>query len=289
MRLYVQGGLGNQLFQLAFADYLLAAGRHVKLDISLLDHPPSGTTPRAFAIGDLLRDEPLVSHPSGVRRVQFVLPVLTRLGLGYVEDFGGDWRRLGKRHTLVREAIGYFQDPQLVEEVWPSLAERFARAPRWMPILTAPVKARVCLHYRLGDYVGSGHHGVTHPSYFEEAVRGFCANGGPREVVVVTDSPALATQLLSGLDTRLGCSVSIADGVSEMADLHCLATSSHVVISNSSFSWWGGYFASKKGATVVAPSPWFVGGDSRLADVPGWRVRARDVVDMSPIDRRVSE
>jgi hypothetical protein len=37
-----------------------------------------------------------------------------------------------------------------------------------------------------------------------------------------------------------------------------MASSSHVILSNSTLAWWGGFIASKRGASVIIPRPFYI-------------------------------
>jgi hypothetical protein len=52
-----------------------------------------------------------------------------------------------------------------------------------------------------------------------------------------------------------------------MIDLHLMSSCSHHIISNSSFSWWAAWLASGQKKTVIAPTKWIFGIDSRGAGI----------------------
>ncbi|CAN5632052.1 alpha-1,2-fucosyltransferase [soil metagenome] len=279
----LQGGLGNQLFQLAAG---LVVGQRWDRPVLWSDYwlrnPEAGETPRAYALDGLLRPDELISARTG--RHGWVTDRL--LSSRVVERRTDDdaLARVG-RWTVV--LAGYLQRLSYAEEAWPLLRERFASSPhahhrRLVAAEPAPYGA---LHYRLGDYVTNAHtnavHGVTSPDYFASVVREKSSTLGLDDWVLVSDEPAQALQLLRSTDLPSGTRLRPAEGSGEWDDLVTLACARACVISNSSFSWWGAFIGGRSRPTdVVAPRPWNV--DLAAAEPtlfpPGWERHDRTVM-----------
>ena len=72
---------------------------------------------------------------------------------------------------------------------------------------------------------------------------------------IVSDQPALARQLLEVATPKL--KLNYLRGTSEIEDLSLISHSRGIVMSCSSFSWWGARLASINSSTqVVAPTNW---------------------------------
>ena len=257
------GGLGNQLFQLAGGiEIAKVSGRPVKLSTDLLDLPATaGTTKRYLGISELLR-------PAEVLDRNFVSGI-TRLGFS----------RFGKSSTnLVEESLqedvtkrvvnttryvqGYFQNWEIVERSWPELEKRFQNSDSFSQTITNPVEQRIAVHMRYGDYrtnhQARAFHGLTDPSYFVESISLALEKGEKPEVLILSDEPDHAFKELSaaGLDKEL--KIEFGNSKDQLGDLALMASSTTVVTSNSSFSWWGSWIASQRsGANVYMPTPWF--------------------------------
>jgi hypothetical protein len=100
----------------------------------------------------------------------------------------------------------------------------------------------VIIHYR--DYAGGGHtawHQLAR-EYYKKALTFFPT----KRVIVVTDNIVAAKNTI-GLDCEY-----IKNSVIE--DFYVLTQAKHLVMANSTFSWWGAYLSNAK---TIAPRLWF--------------------------------
>lgn len=174
-------------------------------------------------------------------------------------------------------AHGYFQNHTFVREAAPELLFRFRNAPAFQSVFAAGQK-RIGVHVRCGDYMSNrknrARYGVLSPDYYLRATRYLSEISGSRSVVIVSDEPGTAWQLVGEPLKRLsGFSVEMSVGT--LTDDFCtLAESQSVVISNSTFSWWAAWIAhSLREVQVVVPDPWYLDKTIRSDGLqyPGWR------------------
>lgn len=282
----LQGGLGNQLFQLAAG--LVIGDRHpdktVRYSDYWLDNPVRGETSRALAIGELLGDQELItSHTARAGGPA------DRLLRRRVIERSADDDALERVSSHTRVVAGYFQRLSYVQQAWPALRQRLAssREASHRVMFRPPVRDFGAVHYRLGDYVtnvnANSHHGATGPDYFAHVIRDGVENSGITDWVVVSDDQAQALELLRSVDLPRHTNLVTPESVGEWSDLAVLASARVCAISNSSFSWWGAFIgASSRRTHVVAPRPWFAdAAQSEPALFPiGWERRSRTI--MSP-------
>jgi hypothetical protein len=105
------------------------------------------------------------------------------------------------------------------------------------------------MHVRRGDFL---HHketlGVLSLDYYKQ-VRNY-----EMPLAVVTDSPDVLPEFLSAFRPDIMLHL----GNSTIFDsLNVIRNASSVVLSNSTFAWWGGFLASLNGAEVFLPSPFY--------------------------------
>lgn len=256
----LQGGLGNQLFELSAG---IAAATRLERRVLFSDywlrHPAPGETARHLAVEALLQRGELAHG-----RVPRVGGVSDRLGNHHVVERSSADDALSRVGRLTSVAAGYFQHLSYVEEAWPVLSARFTACgdPRLARLVQPVAGEHGAIHYRLGDYVANPganrHHGVTAPSYFADAIADVSRQGGPTRWRIVSDDPVMATALVAACPLPDGVQIEPATSADEWDDLEILATARACVISNSSFSWWAAYLGwASRGTTVVAPRPWF--------------------------------
>ncbi len=236
----VQGGLGNQLFCVAFARSLaLLQGGPVVLDVSSYGDDRYG---RAFILEDLagrIEGLRLGRHPLladrlvslVLRRLPLRVPGYTSEPTGPVDDavltglagrrgcFDGYWQN---------EA--YIRDPDALVPLVRNFVSRRAAAAR-------PID--VALHYRTyKDETAPGRGGTPGPDYFIGAIARIEAESGQvRKVHLLSDDPELALRRLGDL----GREVAPLAGGGLYDDLWRLLNARALILTNSSFSWWGGY------------------------------------------------
>ena len=129
---------------------------------------------------------------------------------------------------------------------------------RWRAELAAP--GSVAVHVRRGDLMKKCNRGfaVQSPGYYERAARLVAERTGARQFHVFTDDPAwVRCQVkLPGIMTI----VSGPEGGSAIDDFHLMRLASHVVMANSTFSWWAAWLGERPRACIVAPAAWTADG-----------------------------
>lgn len=110
------------------------------------------------------------------------------------------------------------------------------------------------LHVRRGDYVAVPNYskifGACSPRYF---LRGFEAMSEDLPVVIVSDDPDWCRGMVSDWPNLER--IEVVSGTSHFDDLATLAGATELVMSNSTFSWWGALLGNPQ--RVYFPQPWF--------------------------------
>ena len=234
----IQGGLGNQLFGLGFARTVMRlSGEPVALDLAAYGSDRYG---RGFDTGPLaarLGDFTLTRRPWRGGRIATAL-LRHAPWPGNVSETAppGDTAALAALAAKGRYFNGYWQDeryiadpPPLIEAVREFVIEKAGAAER----------TTVALHYRsYREEIRPDAAGTPDRGYFAAALARIEARlGEVDDIVLVSDDPALARARIGDL----GRPILDAPPAGPWADLRLLMRARALILSNSSFSWWGGY------------------------------------------------
>jgi hypothetical protein len=221
------GGLGNQLFQISAG---FAHAKKVQTDYAI-----------NYKIGSVFNGQ---GHPH-VRYKDNIYKNIPETN----ENF----------FSLYREPkfsyIGYFQSKKYFhgyEEEVKSLFEfPNSLSKKVLNKFKKIKKKKVGIHFRLGDYrekVTEGvFHNIDYSLYLQEATKYF---GNEYEFIIFSDD-------LNSLKREVNLQDFInLENDNEIEDLYSLSQCDSVIISNSSFSWWGAFLGKKK-EMVISPDKWF--------------------------------
>jgi hypothetical protein len=218
------GGLGNQLFQLAFAEKL---AQETGRTLSMLNYEsPHTTHSRASYFKTILSDFvscPLIVSPYSNFKETSFHRIRTLPALSASPNLCAD---------------GYFQN-------WEYVSSTFIKRLR---LPETPLTDTAFLHIRGGDYVNNSFHDIGLRSYYEKAFKLF-----PDDTVfyVFTNDLEYAKSM-EFLKDRPHCFI-IADEVVSLAMMSKCSRGG--ICANSSFSWWGAFLNPNR--TLVMPGTWF--------------------------------
>ena len=230
------GGLGNQLFQYAFARFLSTHG--VAVD---------GLATNLFA-RDTYSRSPLVLALSRIPAAHLSKNQLAALKVVANDNGAVILDAVQQRGQTGVVCQGYWQQPDYANAVATDLAgDLKALGERDHP--TGNAIADCVLHVRRRDY---GHLGLLPLAYYQAAL----AHCGSPRFTVVTDEPNFCEYVFAGVEGYAG--VVRGDSADPWSDFFLMAGSGTQIIANSSFSWWTAWLgrATGKTTTVIAPSAW---------------------------------
>ena len=284
------GGLGNQLFQLSAGIYLENnVGRKVIYDVSNLTSKPKaeiGNYTRRFEIGELVLDSQTIKSRYPLRAdypVRFIRRILDSNTVIIESDPNFDvLERVDYKTTAV---YGYFQNASIVNSAWPVLHSRLQQSSKFASLVNSERVVRIAIHMRFGDYSKDPRtksvHGLTSAKYFDQAINLVKLNEIlDIPILVVTDDKSEASAFLNKFSGS--ANIQVVSNPDPIDDLNEICKSSHVVITNSTFSWWGGWIADRiHKSRIIYPRPWFA--DSSDPELPIY------VNDWTAIKREFSE
>ena len=192
---------------------------------------------------------------------------------------GGEKTKQGSSGTLCVRTIGYFQDYALLAGMRPVLDDAITR-----PVLSACTRLtasrqsrrhEVVVHVRLCSAPYHSYAYYDYSNYFKHVVpRALQAAGGDRPAYVTVVSscdprrPGAVKELVSHFNAT------VAPKRSAVEDFCYLATAKHLVVTESTFGWWGAYLAVPNAREVHFP------GDGAMPlpyDLDTSKVRFHDV------------
>jgi len=264
----LMGGLGNQMFQYAFALPHILEGRSVKFDLSHYDIEGSGKfwLEEAFGIS-------LVK--AGKRDFFYFMEKVNRGKLGY---------RLKKGRFLHHETpeqeftyhpdlasrdctyfAGYWQNINYFEKYNKQIRDHFKF--REIKFLNRQYQKlvkeiancnSVSIHIRRGDYLSSPIHEKIGIDYYNKAITLITKHTLNPTYFIFSDDVEWTkrninidrTHFYIDYDSEHKC----------YADMNLMSFCKHNIIANSTFSWWAGYLNPNPNKIVVVPSKWFTNG-----------------------------
>lgn len=256
----LSGGLGNQMFQFAAAKALAQRiGTELVIDLRFLTHitePSKKFRLEEFAISDRFRK---------YRRGLFESPH------GWPRRF---WRRIidERRRIYVEPSLGYHTAFELLSDgvvltgnfQSPLYFEKFDKLImgclrpvcgnvllEWERIET---EQYINVHVRRGDYIFHPGFSLANPlAYYARALNAARERHPDTCVRVFSDDiDWCASQELFKRATFVRADAK----VSPLVDMARMANAKGLIIANSSYSWWAGYIAARRGCDVYAPSKW---------------------------------
>ncbi|MBL8227489.1 MAG: alpha-1,2-fucosyltransferase [Bryobacterales bacterium] len=159
---------------------------------------------------------------------------------------------------------GWFQSETYFSDQWPSIRGEFTFRPQVEAAIAqlersieAPEHERVAIHLRFGDYYtsdsGLGHPvlgWVLPPSYYRRALELLPPHLEP---VILSDMPERAARWLDWLPKKR-----VIQGHPPAVDLGVITRCKYVVMSASTFAWWGAYLNRIPRKQIICPE-YFLG------------------------------
>jgi hypothetical protein len=271
MKIVVNGGLGNQLFQYAYAHRFADSLGSIKI---FRDAAPRDDRP--FELDLLLNfcDHSSIEGTSGDEFMRYrfgIIKLLSRNDLNFLIPKAQSLLRTNLEltpfsftHSLKsdlkrRISAGYFQHWEYVESVWPVIGLEIINAFEKIdlkPEIVELVANSIILHVRQGDLNNAkSTMGILSGKYYERIISDIRNQKILEDLIVVTDDVAGAIRVTKELQPRL---ILGPKDLTAWQTLKLMSQSKNLVIANSTLSWWGGFISFKSGGSVYMPDPWFL-------------------------------
>jgi len=281
------GGLGNQMFQYAFARSLALKNKtQLKLDITGFDNHfnTENYTNRNFELN-------VFNITSEIASAEEISPFI-KTKFGKAIDFISFFLPFKSNHFYLREPYFHFFEKALttpatayIDGYWHSekyfknirtvLLEEFSLKEKLTPELiriTEEIKASnnsVAIHIRKGDYISNPINKAIYKEltadYYQKAIQ-IIINKFPDAVFYIfSDEPEWFQQNVQ--TTENNKFIKMRAGNKSYEDLFLMSLCKHNIIANSSFSWWGAWLNTHESKIVIAPQSWYIGNDKNTKDL----------------------
>lgn len=130
------------------------------------------------------------------------------------------------------------------------------------------------VHVRLGDYKILPHHQIDLGSYYSQAIKHLPKG---KRILLFCDEIQSYSGILQGFFGAMGLEVVPANIADELETIYAMSLCwGGAVVANSTFSWWGAYFAKMSSPApyvAIYPSKWGNGLPEARDIVPSWGIR----------------
>lgn len=270
----LQGGLGNQMFQYAFAS-VLARKNNTKIVIEdsvyKLTEKKEGYTPRNFELS--IFDNEYVfakrSDTSLFSTFSIIQKVKKKINLNYPKIFNEPTFEYSLKANSLKSpvfAIGYFQSfkyfigfESYIRDLFVFPINRLSSKNTDL-ISILKNKNTIAIHIRRGDYINdiitNQVHGSCSFKYYEEAIAIIKSKIENPTLVFFSDDSVWVKENFGNLvfDKIF---IDHNRKIDSWMDMFLMSICSHNIIANSSFSWWGAWLNENPEKIVIAPKKWF--------------------------------
>jgi hypothetical protein len=270
----VQGGLGNQMFQYAFARILAKKNNaNVLIDDSFFERTEKklGFTPRKFELAIFNNQYTLASNADilSFHYLSKIHKVKKKLGFCYpkiyVEStFGFQADALSIQSPVYLK--GYFQSYKylvgyegLIRQLFSFPVDKLDDINNELLIKIKNSKS-ISVHIRRGDYINdektAQYHGSCSLDYYIEAIKLLASKNMDFTLVFFSDDSDWVKEQFNDLPYSK-IVVDHNNDENSWKDMLLMSFCSHNIIANSSFSWWAAWLNDNPDKTVIAPKNWF--------------------------------
>lgn len=273
----ISGGLGNQMFQYAFA---LAIAEHFGCECKFdLDWFDTSTLHNGLEIDKVFGLElPRATHFESFKVLGWKYPIIKALGPRVLSEkisfltqklilteHSFKFPLVNKTAKLTKGYIaGYWQSEDYFVDYKSKIraAFTFKNDPHITHYekLISHATYPVAVHIRRGDYVADMKNsdllGVCSVDYYHEAILELETRIAAKPVYFIfSDDIEWSKKHFGFLENSVF--VTGNKGVYSYLDMYLMSLCDHHIIANSTFSWWGAWLSSSPSKLVYAPTPWF--------------------------------
>ena len=257
----IQGGLGNQLFQYAFARAISKKNKtNLKLDLSFYENM-GAATPRKYSLSNYNIWEEYATEVD-VERIKNRVPgalnkIFRKVTPMFCSNYREDNRVFDRKALRLSDNCyieGYWQNFRYFRRIEPLIREELTlkcEVNQNTPILEQIKNTNsVSIHFRKTDYCSLGLDRGCNEEYYQKALNLVVSKVNDPELFIFSDDIDWAKK-----NIRFNYKTTFVSD-EDFIELYLMSCCKHNIIANSSFSWWGAWLNTHRGKVVVAPKAW---------------------------------
>ena len=269
---YLSGGLGNQMFQYAFAKSL-QSNYNIKFEINTTFYKRTfkDQTPREIGL-NLFNLKFKDCRDNILQRIS--LKIKEKLSKIILSDNSTYYNENNVNHKNFNNLIlknrnyfrGYWQNSNYFESIKNDLKIDFSLNHNLKNLDSNTFKKitltnSVCVHVKRKDYLGTDLE-VVDVNYYRNAFKKLKSKFKSLDLnfFIFSDDINWCNENLTFLPNSKFCSFSMIN------DFHLMSLCKNFIISNSTFSWWAAYLSNNKNKIVIIPSKWHKTNNNLLKD-----------------------
>ena len=289
-------GMGNQMFQYAYARYLQSIyGGRIYLDITKLGNKHV----RSYALSYFKLNKDVVIPPLFLQYasrlytkiVRLFFNRILRVSLRSEKGYSTFIRFLGYytsdepikyyafKRTIypIKFVRGFFQSPKYFENIKALIQTEFELKVAISPELNNLKKEldsvnSVCLHIRRGDFALYDRFQICNEAYYQQGIEYMKSNVNNPVFYIFSNTHEDIEWIKQNI--HLNGDIRYVDMENkDIEDFYLMQQCKHFILSNSTFSWWAAYLARHKRKIIVAPSPW-IKNENNVEDIydKDWKI-----------------
>lgn len=244
IELQLQGGLGNQLFQLAFANNLRANSYEVKINF-IRCHLNRTFVEEISQFAKYLGFH-IINHNHTILKINSK-PIFRYFYYKYLNIQSIEIQSVTELSASNKNLIhGYFQNVEFAEIIKQDLKQ-------FIEIWS--IQNSVAIHVRRGDYLNNSnsHYGNLTGTYYLRAIKEIFESHPVDLITFFTDNESFLKneRWIKELENYR---ISFYEGSDVWNSFISMARSQHIITANSTYSWWAGFL--KDEGIVIQPSEW---------------------------------
>lgn len=264
----IWGGIGNQLFQYSFGEYLrLKTGIDIEYDINSFGNSDKL---RNYQLDIINPNLPIYTakminiskHTGVVNRVLRLLFTISGKNKFITEDKYIDYKLDFEKYRSVYMQ-GYWQKINYVEAInntCPTIFSPKQIKPKKIYELERKIASSeisVSIHVRRGDYFNSKNKkvfGICNVDYYHNALNIIKSRYGEANVFMFSDDIEWVKNNISVSENTIY--IENDEEINPFWYIYIMSKCNHNIISNSTFSWWGAYLNKYSKKIVICPQRW---------------------------------